>query len=155
MYFFGFFLGDFFSGCVWFGWIQELRTIFIIHSDLPRHKRVPELATEPTNPDWIGVRFGFRIFWFSDRDSQWQNSNSIGFGFDDDGRFRDKDTHTNGFDWWFIVEVRGVVVVVVVDVVVDVSVQSRGHKTEAHQRDRDTNKKTMDKITKINHPKFH
>lgn len=47
------------------------------------------------------------------------------------------------------------VVVVVVDVVVDVSVQSRGHKTEAHQRDRDTNKKTMDKITKINHPKFH
>lgn len=60
----------------------------------------------------------------------------------------DKDTHTNG---WFIVEVRGVVDVVVVDV----SVQSRGHKTEAHQRDRDTNKKTMDKITKINHPKFH
>lgn len=35
-----------------------LRTIFIIHSDLPRHKRVPELATEPT-PTRNGLGFCF------------------------------------------------------------------------------------------------
>lgn len=50
--------------CIFWGWFgggSKLRTIFIIHSDLPRHKRVPELATEPTNMVWIGLIWFLRV----------------------------------------------------------------------------------------------